>query len=182
MIQKFKKSFKQHLYIAVVGGVILSLWGAFSWRVLPWHQGNVKSFTDEQVVMSALEENAPESGLYLMPYCKQDRVEGSLLMFGFVQPQWHKRSEGLAQFINFLMHAIAVYIVAWMFVHVKPLTYWEKVGFTTIVGLFAAAVIVLPYWNFLEYPFRFVVVSVLDITIGWFLAGLAIAKIHSQKK
>ena len=87
-----------------------------------------------------------------------------------------------AQLIHFIMNVIAVYILAWMFIHVKRLTYWEKVGFATLAGLFASVIVVLPHWNFLEYPCRFALVMILDITIGWFLAGLAIAKVHAMRE
>lgn len=180
MNQSIRKKIKQQIFITLAGALILSVWGALSWQVFSWHQDSVKKFTSESAVINVLSENAPKAGLYLLPYDKKDRTNASVFMFGMVNTSWHKRSAATTQLIHFLMHAVAVYIVAWMFAHIKQLSYWRKVGFTTLVGLFAATVIVLPYWNFLQYPLDFAIVSILDITIGWFLAGLAIAKIHTM--
>src|SRR5579864_3434359 len=52
---------------ALVGGFVLFLWGAISWTVLPWHKMNMMKFDSEDRVASVIEDNAPVSGLYVLP-------------------------------------------------------------------------------------------------------------------
>ena len=50
-----------------VGGVVLFVWGAVSWMVLPWHNMTLNTFTDEDKVANVLIANAPVRGIYVYP-------------------------------------------------------------------------------------------------------------------
>ena len=51
-----------------------------------------------------------------------------------------------------------------------------RMGTIMIMALFAGVVSHIPYWNWWGFPFMYVAVSVVDYTIGWLIAGWAMAK------
>ena len=161
------------IVIALIGGFILALWGAVSWRVLA---DTVKQFPHEKVVLAAIEATAPESGLYLAPYYPADRAPGQPLFFGVVHPAWCEMNGPSAHLCNFLAQSIAAYIALWLLRN-KSSRYWRQVADFTLLGFFAAWVIYAPNCIFLQYPVHFTFISIVDVTIGWFLAGLAIVKL-----
>ena len=56
------------------------------------------------------------------------------------------------------------------------LNYWGKAGFVALVGLIIGFVGHVPYWNWFGFSTPYILVTILDTTIGWTLAGLAVAK------
>ena len=67
-----------------LGGFILFIWGAAAWTVLPWQMNQFKNFSDEREVRSAIRDNAPQKGLYMLPSChnknKEEMMEASKRM------------------------------------------------------------------------------------------------------
>ena len=58
---------KKYLWPAVLGGVVIFVWGMISWMVLPWHEMTIKSFADEDAVAEAISANTSERGIYYYP-------------------------------------------------------------------------------------------------------------------
>ena len=62
----------------------------------------------------------------------------------------------------------------------KPKTsFTEKLGFVILFALAAGVICHLPFWNWWGFNVRFTLLSLADLLIGWFLAGLVIAKVVS---
>ena len=58
--------------------------------------------------------------------------------------------------------------------------YWKRVLAVTHIGLLACAVVSSIYWSWYEFPASFFVAQVLDMVIGFFLAGLVICRVLPQ--
>ena len=58
--------------------------------------------------------------------------------------------------------------------------YWKRVLAITHVGLLASAVVSSIYWSWYEFPMGFFIAQVLDMVIGFFLAGLVICRVLSE--
>ena len=55
--------------------------------------------------------------------------------------------------------------------------YWTRVGFVTLLGVFAFVTVIVPYWNWYSFPADFVATEAIEHVVGWFLAGLVLAAI-----
>src|SRR5947207_2767946 len=58
---------KKILLGGVVGGIVLFIWGALAWMVLPLHTPHVKTLPNESAVTAAIKGNVTETGLYFFP-------------------------------------------------------------------------------------------------------------------
>ena len=52
---------------SLLGGIVLFVWSAIAWIVIPWPGEPLRSFTNEDAVVQAVTANAPRSGNYLLP-------------------------------------------------------------------------------------------------------------------
>lgn len=186
---------KKQYKAAIIGGLIVFLWGIFSWMVFPWHQKCMKKFKDESAVAHVIKKNAPESGVYVLPntfdYSKdtsKDEMKRGVRMmekgpFMFANVKVHGIGGMSVKpfIISFIIHVIGACIVTWMLVQAKGLDFRTQVGFVTLFGLAMGILTQLSDWNWWGFPFAFAFTNIVDMTIGWFLAGLGIAKLLKAK-
>jgi hypothetical protein len=55
--------------------------------------------------------------------------------------------------------------------------YWKRVFIVSLLGLFSCSAVSSIYWNWYEYPTSFFIAQILDMIIGFFLAGVVICKL-----
>ena len=58
---------KNILFAGLVGGIILFVWGALAWTVLPLHSGSLHVMPNEEAVVSAMKAGLDKKGVYLFP-------------------------------------------------------------------------------------------------------------------
>src|ERR1043166_4347759 len=174
---------------AVVGGVVMFIWGALAWMVLPLHTPTVKEIPNEDALRAVIRENVKEPGFYAV--AGWGRGEGQS-----AERQEQKYREGprgvmvlhpsggdpyMAKtfMVGFVLDVLACCLVAWLLSKAAGglASYGARVQFVTVVGLFAGVATHLMYWNWLEFPTNYTIGCMADVTIGWLLAGLAISAI-----
>ena len=171
---------------AVIGGIIVFVWGMISWGLLPWHRMNMHHFSNGSRVADVIQNNTMEDGIYVYSShmhhtshcgeCKSSDGSGPFIFAavsknGINMKGTHLLVRGL------IVNIIAAFFVTWMLYRTKSHPYWHKVGFFVLAALFAGFAVNFPHWNWMGFPFSYALVSVVDLVIGWFLAGLAVAKI-----
>lgn len=161
------------------GGIILFLWGAFSWMVLPWHMQTFHAVRNERAVSSLLQENTARDGAYLVPFPVNEPGQGPAIFMAI-------RKEGAPQMRDALLNSfftqmLAAFLMTWLTLKTYGLSYWRRVSFVTLVALTGAILCHLPYWNWWGFPSLYTVVALADVTVGWFLGGLWIAKITGRE-
>ncbi len=175
---------------AIVGAIIAFLWSAISWIALPWHKMTLERFQNEQAVIDTIMEAAPKNGIYILPYgfgnqAEQIQPSGEEQMgesmthpmvFASVNHGGMKKHVG-PYIMNFIILFITAGLISWLLLQTKAMAFIQKALFVAIVGLTAGVVTYLPAWNWLGFPAGYVWVHIIDLTITWFLAGLAIAKV-----
>ena len=178
---------------AFVGGIIVFIWGMASWMVLPWHKMAMNKFTNEQKVAEVIRENAHVDGIYILPnkykiagspeekqkQTAQDNemLEKGPVMFSSICLQGID-GRGIRPFIiSIIINFVAAYVITWMLMQTKAMSYRKSVGFITLVGVLAALLGDLPQWNWMGVAGNYIFICIFDHVIGWFLGGLAIAKI-----
>ncbi len=178
----------------VLGGLVLFVWGAISWMALPWHTMTFEKFKDESSVAQAISANAGHSGIYLLPNPhKQDsslseaqrkaaeedgmkRMMEGPFMFASVSPHG-SGSMSTMMGIGLATQILAALMATWLVLQTSGLTCWGRVGFLVMLGLTAGVITNLQHWNWWNFSTAYTAVCFGDLLIGWFLAGLVIAKI-----
>ncbi|MEW6353583.1 MAG: hypothetical protein AB1469_04705 [Pseudomonadota bacterium] len=138
-------------------------------------------FTDEAAVAQALKANAPQQGVYYLPFAEEDHKPGETAAFVNVLPQGFDMNMGKLMGIGLVTQIVSAFLVLLLFGVTTGLNYWGKAAFFAFTGLIIGFVSHAPYWNWLGFPTSYVGVIILDGVIGWTLAGLAVAKFAQNK-
>jgi len=177
---------KKIVSAALVGGVVLFIWGGFSHMVLFVGAG-FKRLQDEDKLIQSLKTNKDEQGLYFFPSkdlqhsTKEQDVlwetqfrngPAGLLVFRAVGGSPFSAAKLVTQFISNLTSA---FIAAFVAVSLCG-GFWKRVFTVTIIGIAACSAVSTIYWNWYGFPTAFFVAQILDMTIGFFLSGLVICK------
>ena len=172
---------KDNLLAILLSAAVLFVWGYFSWAVLPWHMSVAHQFTDESSVIQALKENAPEAGIYYLPFAEEDYKPGVPAAFVNVVPDGYDMNMGKKMGIGFIGQMAAAFLALMLLRRTVNLHYRERVGFVALVGLTVAFISHFPYWNWFEFSGSYILVILLDSVIAWSLAGLVLAKFVAGK-
>lgn len=167
---------KKNALLSLVAGLVLFVWGFISWAVLPWHMMVANQFTNEAAVSQVLKGNAPQTGVYYLPFSEKDHGPDQVGAFANVLPQGTAMNMGKQMSIGLITQILSAFLVLSLLSMTSGLTYWGKVGFFSLTGLTIGFVSHAPYWNWFGFPAPYIGVTILDILIGWTLAGLVIAK------
>lgn len=179
---------KSLLLGSVLGGLIVFVWSTVSWVVLPWHDGTFASLQNEEAVAGALMDQAPRSGLYLLPNMPHaDMDDAAMAEFQKRQAQGphafiaFKREGidgmGAAMVAGLLTNVIAAFIVTWIIAVGAARAYWLRVAQAVGIALAAGVMVHLAYWNWWQFPLAYTAIGIVDLVIAWFLAGLVIARL-----
>ncbi len=182
---------KTLLKSALIGGLIVFIWGLFSWMVFPWHQTCLNKFDSESEVASTIRDNAPVSGMYVLPNTfayndktsQSDMDRGMRMMqngpfvFASVRPHGMGGMTVAPFIIALIIQIIGAFIVSWMLLHTKGLHHKKQVGFVTLFGLSIGILGQLPDWNWWGFSACYVITNIIDLVVSWFLAGLAMVKV-----
>ncbi|MBI5274489.1 MAG: hypothetical protein HY860_05500 [Chlamydiales bacterium] len=174
---------------AIVGGIVAYIWSFASWMVLPWHNDLFHSFKSEQYVASVIKENSPEKGVYLIPfldmkkaqkndYKKQaDAMRKGPVVFAVVSPTG-AAPMGAGHFVSNFLTQVAGGALVGMILYLSCChNYFGRVMIVLFTGLFAGIITYLPAWTWWNFPCDYTIVSILDVTIGWLIVGLILAKV-----
>lgn len=182
---------------AVAGGIVVFVWGIVSWMVLPWHKMSMMKFQDEKRVADVIQDNTSKSGVYALPNCFADRsmskedmekakmksremmMKGPVVHAIVMKEGWGDNMTG--RFVmSLIVNIITALFVTWLLMMTKALSYMKQVCFIVMVALTAGFMIHLPHWVWMGLPFGCAVMHIIDLLIGWFFAGLVIAKLAKK--
>ncbi|MEQ1853917.1 MAG: hypothetical protein ABMA01_20290 [Chthoniobacteraceae bacterium] len=175
---------KPLLLSSILGALVAFFWGFLSWTVLPWHK--TLSFSDDEEVAAVLRKNAAVHGIYMLPGEKgrdqaamekwQKQAVAGPFMFAVVRPGSAEISMGRLMAGSFGIQFIGAFLISALLLTARPMAYGVRVLFVVIVALAGGVLSHLPGWNWWETPTSWVLVQLVDLAIGWALAGLVIAK------
>jgi hypothetical protein len=178
---------KKLLLGAILGGVILFVWGAVSHMLLPISTMALQRFTDEEAIKQAVVANAPRSGVYFLPYMQEGLTEeqqnaafekamqGPVLFVSLRLGQGP--SFGALLGIQFLIDVLSALLLTALLLNVRPMPYAKRVLIVVAVALVAGIAIHLPHWNWYNFSLAYTAGEFVGLVIGFALAGLALARI-----
>ena len=174
------------LIAAIVGGLIVFVWSAVSHTVTPLGTMGFSTIANEDPILDAMRSNIPRSGLYMFPGIGAD---------GSVSPaQEAKMQRGPTGIITYntgalnfprnlileLATTILAALIAAYVVSMIPGTLMRRALIVALLALFATVSLTASYWIWYGFPLPFVLAELITEVAGWFLAGLAMAKITSR--
>jgi hypothetical protein len=172
----------------IAGGIVLFLWGMIAWTVLPWHKMHMMKFKDEAKVARVINENAAQSGIYVLPNTMNLPKDSQAMMearddmrmgpFVFASVSLEgKNPDFLAPMVKgLILKIIAACLVTWLLLNTK-LNYNRRVGFVTMVGVVIGLMATLPQVFWVGFPLGYSIACMFEIIFGWFFAGLVIGKL-----
>ena len=178
------------LVAAVLAGLVYYIWGMLSWMVTPIHTSSFREFPEEVEIASELKVQDLESGLYVYParpdmskaseeeqavYTK--RHNNGPLFTVFYTAEGGPEMPPSTMLSGLLIDIVGALIAAFLLALAAPScpSYWGRVGFVLLIGLFAAVVVHIAYWNWMNFPLDHTIAMSIDVIVGWFLAALVLA-------
>ena len=181
---------KRTLLAGVVGGIIAFIWSAIV-HMTPFTMtlGLSALNEKEEAVLSGLRANDLAPGLYFFPgidmtkrMTKEEEAawtakfkagpSGLLLL----QPKGGEPMEA-RQLLVELISTLLCAIIAATILSTTIGSISCRAIMVAMMGLFGWLAISVSQWNWYHYPFDFIALDLIDQAIGWFLAGLAMAKL-----
>jgi hypothetical protein len=163
------------------GGIVLFIWGFISWGILPWHSAVTNKLTNESVVAQVLKQNAPTPGIYFLPFAEEDFKLGETTAFLSILPNGYHGDMGQMMATGMIGQIISAFLMLLILQNTSVSSYWGKVRFITLVGVSIGFISHYTYWNWFEFATPYILLTILDSLIGWFLAGLVMAKFHEHR-
>jgi len=173
----------------VAGALVYFVWGMLAWMALPLHTPTLHGLPTESQITKALTAQGLETGVYVVPWSDdqddwqdpesaftKNHAAGPLFSI-FYQKEGGAPMNAGAMAGGFVIDLLAAMLAACLLTSVGSCgrSYLCRVGFVTGLGIFVALVGHASYWNWMHFPWEYTLAFIVDVTVGWTLAGLAIA-------
>jgi hypothetical protein len=175
---------------AIVGAVIAFGWSSVSWMALPFHEQSLNGFDDEAAVAEIIRTHVSEPGIYILPGDKSMEPEAKMkaiadgpFLFASIRPGASEGANMTTAIIRgFTATLVSGILLAILLGAVAPrLNYIGRVFYVIVIAVFVALVGVYPNQIWWEFSTGHTLWSMLDVVIGWGLAGLVMGGMINGK-
>jgi len=182
---------KQLALGAILGSIVLFVWGFIAWEVIPWPGPPLRKFTNEDAVTQAIVANAPVSGNYLLPNAEKsmtpeeqqkafEKMTRGPIVFTSVRLEpFNSMAKPLV--IQYLTQLMVALLATFLLVQTRDVSYQGRVIFLTVIGVIIFVGGHADEWNWWSFSNSYMLMQAGAIIIGWFLASLVMAKVVSGK-
>jgi hypothetical protein len=173
---------------AIVGGLIVFLWGAVAHMATPLGEMGISTLPDEARSLESF-TTVPASGMYFFPGMDMKKKPTPEEQKAW-EAKIHAGPTGLliirkgpgevmspAQLGGELASNIAAALVASILASMMIGSWLKRAFAVALLGVFGILSILVSYWLWYNFPTAFICGETVTEVVGWFLAGLAIAKI-----
>ena len=181
---------KRILIAAIVGGIIVFIWSAVAHMITPLGMAGFSVLGDrEESFIEALRANVPKSGMYMIPgeedaqdltpeqeKAWMDKIRRGPYALVVYTAGGSEPFDPMQLIRELVSTIIAAFIVAWI-LSLTGGPYFTRVIIVTLFAVFAWFSLTQSYWTWYKFPTAFVLAEAATEILGWFLAGLAMAKI-----
>lgn len=178
---------------AVLGGVVMFVWGAAAHMALPIGDMGVKSLPGEQMIGSAMKFSIKERGFYVFPGMGDGEVSEEAMKAWEEQyrqgprgvlvydPSGDEAMSGAQLGTEFASNVLAALFAAILLARIGG-SMGRMALMAALLGIIAWLSIVVSYCTWYRFPNDFAVGQLLEMTLGWFLSGLAMALVLRRGK
>lgn len=157
---------------AVVGGILLFLWGGLTHAVLPRVIPGFHEFRDDAAVVQAVHANAPANGVYFSP-------KGILAAVAF-QPDLSDKNFTPNLITQFLTDTLGALFLCLLLGGIRSASASGRAGWLTLAAFAAFSLKMLPYWNWYGFSPLFMLLEFIDIAGKFLLAGLVLGALMNK--
>ena len=174
----------------LIGAVVMFMWGAAAHMALKLGDRGVHYGAPHQATLAALKQDAAQGpGIYYLPSVTEDKMTDQAAIaalnadpaaqgYAWVvyAPGGNPGNTNMGpnlgkQFVtDFLSALIAAFVLSLL-----AAGFGRRVLVATLMGVFAWLVVSVTYWNWYLFPLDYTLGLLGKFTIGWALAGAAIA-------
>ncbi len=173
----------------VVGGIVIFFWGFVSHMHLPIGDMGMQAVPNENALAAAMKADVPGPGLYFVPGRDMSKAQSQEEMqahaekvtkgpYGFmvIYPAGRDASLGKRLPIELGTNVVCALLAAVLVSQLRP-GFIVRVACVTLIGLLASLMTCVPFWNWYGFPTDFTLAQITEHTVGWLLAGIALAAI-----
>ncbi len=174
----------------LAGAVIIFFWGFLTWVVTNWRMSEFSRLQQEDMVTEAISKAAPADGVYYLPWSMPGpgedaaKVEEAAMrkmqngIFAFLVVKHHAGMDMATPMLTHIgLQFLACALVMWLLLRSAFVTFAARWYFVCIFGLAAALACYGPEFVWWHFPLAWTIGGIGEITVGFALAGLAMAKI-----
>ena len=179
---------KQLALGTILGAIVLFVWSALAWMVIPWPGDPLLSFTSEDAIVAAVKANAPRSGNYLIPmepkrtagmtdeqYQKamhdaENRMNTGPMVFAAIR--LGPVSIAKAMILGFITDVVVVLLGGILLLQTDRLAYKARVAFVGGLGLLIFIGGHVDEWNWWGFSNAYMLMEFGAIVIGWSGPGI----------
>ncbi|TVQ54249.1 MAG: hypothetical protein EA377_05915 [Phycisphaerales bacterium] len=171
------------LLAALIGGIIVFIWGSVSYMALPFHAQTLNTFPGERAELEEFFSRVSETGVYMYPGqvdapegAAADKREGPTVTMMVLHPQGVDTPMWASLALFLLVNCVGAFILAMMIQGMRrggaPALACVLVG--VLFAVFAIVVAYLPDAFFWHYPRERVTLSVVDILLPWTVVSVVL--------
>jgi hypothetical protein len=174
---------KRVLLAGILGGVALFFWGGLSHMVFGLGSVGIQNMPQPQSVMQAMQASITQPGFYFFPAMDSsgqvpaDQMNGPNGILIYHPTGTMKMMPG--QLLTECILDIVIALIAAYLLSLVPGLggYLARVGFVVLLGVLAAVMINIQYWNWYHFPTNYTLATIADKVIGFVVVGLVAAAI-----
>lgn len=161
---------------AILGGIVVYVWMVIAYMVLPWNRDNMKHFESERQVCSVLTENCKMDGEYVLNACNGQ------MPFAYTIVKLRGQTMGASNYIiSLIIQIVGAGFFSFFLSRTSGMSYVGKLFFVTFLGVMVWWLNTVPMWNWMGLSAASTWAMLANLGIGWFLAGLVMAKVVHTK-
>ena len=168
----------------LLGSVIIYAWMTISWMFIPWHAKMFEHFKSDASVTTSILRNVDKGGVYQISPIMETKEEGKkavskrpIYMMAVVDLEMNE-ARMPAMYIYAFFNQLVVAFFFTLFTKLARIgSYIGRLLFVMGLAFSAIIMVLVPFWNWWQFPPIFIGIHALDLMIGWLLAGLAIAAV-----
>ena len=174
---------------SLITAVVVFIWMFISWMVIGWHNVDINNLPNGDVLAEQMKQSINEPGIYLYPGQPDDESDAGMkawiekhkagpnVNFMVYNPAGADPMNPMLFIKSFIINFIAAFIagVLLMMTLAQNPSFWRRVIFVMMLGMFAAFVGPFIEWNWWSYPTGYSMINAIDLCVTWFIAGLVLA-------
>lgn len=177
------------LVAALMGGVVMFLWGAIAHMALGLGNPGIHQPVNEDVVLTTLQSGlGTQPGVYILPSFDPAKMHDKAAMDAYSTKSkaspyawvvYLPQGEDLTdmsrqlprQWASDTLASLALAFVMGL----AAFGFMKRLGIAVAAALFAWLSTLVPYWNWYRFPTELTVAALVEQVVGWLLAGAVMA-------
>ena len=184
---------KRILLAGLLGGIAMFIWTSIAHMALPLGEAGIREIPNEAAVLSAMQSNIAEAGLFFFPgfglgpnpsreaqHEAMKHMDEKLAQHPSGIMMYHpagSRPFVMARYlsIEFVTEVLEAFLVVYLLSLTRLTTFGARVAFVTVAGVLAAIATNISYWNWYGFPAVYTSAYMFIQVVGFLCIGLVAA-------